>query len=97
MARSPWSIFGIFISTFHVQTLTIAGVFRYSSQHLIGNFLHVGFFHSFVKSGQRRVNDLLLLNRLDNGCQNPEAQNSIKLDEARKVKMVDTMQAAKTA
>ena len=29
---------------------------------------HVGFFHSFVKSGQRQVNDLLLVSHLDNGC-----------------------------
>jgi hypothetical protein len=68
MAWSPGLIFGIFISTFYIEIVTIAGVFGYSNQHLICNLLCVGFLHSFVKSGQRWINNLLFITHLVDGC-----------------------------
>jgi hypothetical protein len=92
MARPPWPVFDIFISTLYVKTLTIAGVLKQPSQHLIGDVLRVGLLYSLVKPGQCGVSDLLLLIHSDDGWADAKAQKSIELEKAKKVKIAHTVQ-----
>jgi hypothetical protein len=87
--------FDIFISTLYVKTLTIAGVLRQLSQHLVGDFLCVGLLDSFVKPSQCGVSDLLLLSHSDDGWVDVEAQKSIELEKAKNVKIAYTIQTAR--
>jgi hypothetical protein len=93
MARPPWSIFNFLIPSFYIETL--AGILRQHNQHLIGDFFCIGLLHSFVKTSQRRISDLLLLSHLDDGCLDAEAQKSIELKKAKKLKMANTAQLAR--
>jgi hypothetical protein len=77
------------------QNLTIAGVLRQTDQHLVGDFLCVGLLHSFVKPSQCGVGDLLLLSHSDDGWVDVEAQKSIELEKAKKVKITHTLQTSR--
>jgi hypothetical protein len=78
-----------------MSKLSLSLEFSDSPNHLISDFLRVGFLHSFVKPGQRGVSDLLILSHSDGGCANAQAQKLIELDKAKKVKMACTVQAAR--
>jgi hypothetical protein len=58
-------------------------------------FFCISLLHSFVKTSQRRVSDLLLLSHLDDGCTDVEAQKSIEFKKEKKLKIANTTQPAR--
>src|SRR5690348_13848505 len=57
-------ILRIFISTFHIITITVIRIFRQTLHYLLSNFFCIRFFHRLIKPSNKRIRNFLLFQQL---------------------------------